>query len=319
MMRRRLGSTDLMITPTGYGAWAIGGAGWEYGWGPQSDRDSVAAILKALEMGVNWIDTAAVYGLGHSEEIVARALSDWPGPCPLVFTKCGLLWDQRGKVYRKLTAESVRAECEASLRRLHAETIDLYQVHWPPEVDGELETGWEALEQLKKTGKVRWIGVSNFDVAQLERARAVAPVSTLQPPYSLIRRGVEDAILPFCAAQDIGVIVYAPMASGLLTGTMSRERAANLPNDDWRRRNPEFNEPNLSRHLRLVDRLAAVGKRLGRSPGEVAIAWTLRNPAVTGAIVGARSAVQAEGVFRAAEITLDDTDVREIEGPGGQG
>jgi len=314
METRKLGNSDLMITRVGYGAWAIGGAGWEYAWGPQSDRDSVAAILKALELGVNWIDTAAVYGLGHSEEVVARALAEWTGPCPSLFTKCGLLSDQRGRVYRKLAADSVRRECEASLRRLCVERIDLYQVHWPPENDQELEEGWQALEELRKEGKVRWIGVSNFDAGQMERARAIAPVTSLQPPYSIIRRGIEQEMLPFCRQRDIGVIVYAPMASGLLTGAMTRERAQNLPDDDWRKRSPEFNEPNLSRNLAVAERLRAVGKRRGRSAGEVAVAWTLRHPSVTAAIVGARSAAQAEGVMRAAELHLSAEEIAEIEG-----
>jgi aryl-alcohol dehydrogenase-like predicted oxidoreductase len=314
MDTRKLGDSDLMVTRVGYGAWAIGGAGWEYGWGPQNDRDSVAAILRALELGVNWIDTAAVYGLGHSEEVVARALAEWTGKCPALFTKCGLLWDQRGRVRRKLSAESVRSECEASLRRLRVETIDLYQVHWPPENDGELEDGWQTMASLKKEGKVRWIGVSNFDTVQLDQARAIAPATSLQPPYSLIRRGIEQEILPYCAERGIGVLVYAPMASGLLTGAMSRERAATLPDDDWRKRSPEFNEPNLSRNLALVERLRAVGRRHGRSAGEVAVAWTLRQAAVTAAIVGARTAAQADGVMAAADLHLSDAESREIEG-----
>jgi aryl-alcohol dehydrogenase-like predicted oxidoreductase len=315
MKTRKLGNSDLSITPVGYGAWAIGGAGWEYGWGAQNDEDSVAAILKALELGVNWIDTAAVYGLGHSEEVVARALADWPGPRPFVFTKCGLLSDAQGKVRRVLTADSIRRECEESLRRLKVEAIDLYQIHWPPENDGaELEEGWAAMAALRQEGKARWIGVSNFNTAQMERARAIAPATSLQPPYSLIRRNIESEVLPFCQRAGIGVIVYAPMSSGLLTGAMTRERAAGLPADDWRSRSPEFNEPNLSRNLALVERLRAVGKRNGRSPGEVAIAWTLRHPAVTGAIVGARSAAQAEGVMRAGAFTLSAEDIAEIEG-----
>jgi aryl-alcohol dehydrogenase-like predicted oxidoreductase len=314
METRRLGSSDLMITRVGYGAWAIGGPGWEYGWGAQSDRDSVAAVLKALELGVNWIDTAAVYGLGHSEEVVARALAEWPDVCPALFTKCGLLWDERGRVHRKLTAGSVRKECEASLRRLCVDRIDLYQVHWPPENDRELEEGWKALEQLRQEGKVRWIGVSNFDAGQIERARAIAPVASLQPPYSLIRRGIEQEVLPYCAKEGIGVIVYAPMASGLLTGAMTRERALNLPGDDWRKRSPEFTEPNLSRNLAVAERLRAVGTRRGRSAGEVAVAWTLRHPAVTAAIVGARNAAQAAGVMQAADLHLSAEEVAEIEG-----
>ena len=314
MQTRMLGGSDLAITPVGYGAWAIGGTGWEYAWGPQRDDDSIAAIRRSLELGVNWIDTAAVYGLGHSEEVVARALDDRPGKRPFVFTKCGLVWDQRGRLSRKLAASSVRKECEDSLRRLRVDVIDLYQVHWPPENDAELEEGWGELAALKREGKVRWIGVSNFSVEQMRRAKAVAPVTALQPPYSLVRRGAEEGILPFCRKEGIGVIVYAPMASGLLTGAMTRERAAALPEDDWRRRSPEFNEPNLTRNLALVERLRAVGSRHGRSAGEVAIAWTLRNPAVTGAIVGARNASQADGAMRAAELRLTDAEVVEIEG-----
>ena len=314
MQTKMLGNSDLAITRVGYGAWAIGGTGWEYAWGPQKDDDSLAAIRRSLDLGVNWIDTAAVYGLGHSEEVVARALADWPGKRPYVFTKCGLVWDDKGCLSRKFSAATVRQECEASLARLRVETIDLYQVHWPPENDAELEEGWAELASLKGEGKVRWIGASNFNVEQMERARAISPVTSLQPPYSLVRRGIQEETLPYCQREGIGVIVYAPMASGLLTGAMTRERAASLPADDWRRRSPEFNEPNLTRNLALVERLRAVGKRHNRSAGEAAIAWTLRNPAVTGAIVGARTAAQAEGVMKAAELLLSDTDIVEIEG-----
>jgi len=314
MQTRTLGSSDLSITRVGYGAWAIGGPGWEYAWGPQKDEDSIAAIVRSLELGVNWIDTAAVYGLGHSEEVVAKALAGWTGNRPYVFTKCGLVWDTQGRLSRKFTAESVRRECEDSLRRLKADTIDLYQVHWPPENDVELEEGWAELAALKREGKVRWTGVSNFSVEQMKRAQAVASVTSLQPPYSLVRRGAEDRILPFCKKENIGVIVYAPMASGLLTGTMTRERAAGLPENDWRRRSPEFNEPKLTGNLALVERLRVVGERHGRAPGEVAIAWTLRNAAVTGAIVGARSVDQAEGVMQAAQFQLSTADIDEIEG-----
>jgi aryl-alcohol dehydrogenase-like predicted oxidoreductase len=314
MQAHLLGNSDLAITRVGYGAWAIGGTGWEFAWGPQKDEDSLAAIRRSLELGVNWIDTAAVYGLGHSEKVLAKALDGWTGKRPYVFTKCGLVWDAQGRLSRKLAAASVRRECEDSLRRLRIDSIDLYQVHWPPENDAELEDGWAELSTLKHEGKVRWIGVSNFSVAQMKRAQAIAPVTSLQPSYSLVRRGVEAEVLPFCRKEDIGVIIYAPMASGLLTGAMTRERALGLPADDWRGRSPEFNEPNLTRNLALVERLRATGKRHDRSPGEVAIAWTLRNPAVTGAIVGARSAVQAEGVMRAAELVLTEADVAEIEG-----
>ena len=315
MQKRPLGNSDLSITIVGYGAWAIGGSGWEYAWGPQNDNDSIAAIRKSLELGVNWIDTAAVYGLGHSEEIVARALDGWSGARPYVFTKCGLRWDRQGKVHRSLTAGSVRQECEDSLRRLRVDAIDLYQIHWPPEDDGPtLEEGWSTLAKLKQEGKVRWIGLSNFNVEQMKRAQAIVPITSLQPPYSLVRRGVEAEILPFCKKEGIGVIVYAPMSSGLLTGAMTRERAASLPADDWRSRSPEFNEPNLTWNLALVERLRSIGKRQGRSPGEVAIAWTLKNPAVIGAIVGARSAAQAEGVMRAGEFRLSNEEMNEIEG-----
>ena len=314
MQTRQLGNSDLQITVVGYGAWAIGGSGWQFAWGAQDDNDSIAAIHRSLELGVNWIDTAAVYGLGHSEEIVARALKTWSGPRPYIFTKCGRLCDEQGNVRGGLGADSIRRELEDSLRRLAVDVIDLYQIHWPPSPDSpQLEEGWTTLAELKRQGKVRWIGVSNFDVKQLRRAQAIAPVTSLQPPYSLIHREVEEDILPYCLREGIGVIVYSPMASGLLTGAMTRERAAKLPKDDWRRGNPNFNEPKLSQNLALVERLQEIGKRHGRSPGEVAIAWTLRNPAVTGAIVGARNARQANGVMRAGELRLTDKEVNEIE------
>ena len=314
METRKLGNSDLKITPVGFGAWAIGGSGWEFAWGPQDDADSIAAIHRALELGVNWIDTAAVYGLGHSEEVVARALKTWSGPRPYVFTKCALRWDNKGQVQRVLSADSIRREAEDSLRRLSLDVIDLYQIHWPPDPDSPvLEEGWSTLADLKREGKVRWIGVSNFNVQQLRRAQAIAPVTSLQPPYSLVHREVEDEILPYCRREGIGVIVYSPMASGLLTGAMTRERAAKLPQDDWRKGHPDFTEPNLSRNLALVERLREIGKRHNCSPGEVAIAWTLHHPAVTGAIVGARNAKQAEGVMRAGDFRLSDEEVNQIE------
>jgi aryl-alcohol dehydrogenase-like predicted oxidoreductase len=314
MQTRQLGNSDLQITRVGYGAWAIGGSGWQFAWGSQDDNDSIAAIHRSLELGVNWIDTAAVYGLGHSEEVVARALKTWSGPQPYVFTKCGRLWDEKGNVRGGLGADSIRREIEDSLRRLATDVIDLYQIHWPPNPDSpELEEGWSAVADLKRQGKVRWIGVSNFNAAQLKRAQAIDRVTSLQPPYSLINREVEQETLPYCLREGIGVIVYSPMASGLLTGAMSRERATNLPNDDWRRNNANFNEPKLSKNLALVERLREIGKRRGRTPGEVAIAWTLRNPAVTAAIVGARNASQADGVMRAGEVSLTNEEVSEIE------
>jgi aryl-alcohol dehydrogenase-like predicted oxidoreductase len=315
METRKLGNSDLKITPVGFGAWAIGGAGWEFSWGPQDDNDSVAAIHRALELGVNWIDTAAVYGLGHSEEMVARALREWRGSRPYVFTKCTRAWDAKGKIYSNHAAASIRAECEASLRRLQIEVIDLYQVHWPPEDSGSaLEEAWKTMAALQKEGRVRWIGVSNFNAAQIQRAEKVAPVTSLQPPYSLIRRQIETETLPHCERRGIGVISYAPMASGLLTGAMTRERAAALPTDDFRSRNPEFREPRLSKNVELVERLRLVGARHGRGPGEVAIAWVLRHPAITGAIIGIRNAKQAEGILRAGELKLTAGEIAEIEG-----
>ena len=314
MQTRKLGNSDLHITPVGYGAWAVGGSGWQFAWGSQDDDDSVAAIHRALELGVNCIDTAAVYGLGHSEEVVGRALKDWHGSRPYVFTKCGLRWDSKGQVQKVLAADSIRREVEDSLRRLAVDVIDLYQIHWPPDPDSAaLEEGWSTLANMKREGKVRWIGVSNFNVGQLKRARAIAPVTSLQPPYSLVHREIEDEILPYCLREGIGVIVYSPMASGLLSGAMTRERAARLPQDDWRRGHPDFTEPNLSRNLALVDHLREIAKRHNRSVGEVAIAWTLHNPAVTGAIVGARNARQAEGVMRAGDLQLNDKEVSELE------
>src|SRR5437870_13391077 len=280
MKTKRLGNSDLFITPIGFGAWAIGGSGWEFGWGEQDDTQSVTAIHRVAELGVNWIDTGVGYGMGLSDEVVARALRTWPGPRPYVFTKCGLRWDEQGYVHRDLSADSIRSECEESLRRLDVDVIDLYQVHWP--ID-HLEEGWSAMAQLQKEGKVRWIGVSNFDVEELRRAQKIAPITSLQPPYSLVRREVEQEILPYCRSNGIGVIVYSPMASGLLTGAMTRERAAKLPDSDWRSRDMEFVEPKLSKNLALVERLREMGEEYGRPPGQVAIAWTLRSPAVTGA------------------------------------
>ena len=311
MKTKKLGNSDLSITPVGFGAWAIGGSGWEFGWGEQDDKQSVDAIHHALELGVNWIDTAAVYGMGHSEEVVAKALRTWPGRRPYVFTKCGLRWDEQGYVHRDLSANSIRQECEDSLHRLNVDVIDLYQIHWPTD---HLEEGWSAMAQLQKEGKVRRIGGSNFSVEELRRAQKIAPVTSLQPPYSLVRREVESEILPYCRSNGIGVIVYSPMASGLLTGAMTRERAAHLPASDWRSRDIEFKEPRLSRNLALVERLREVGERVQRPPGQVAIAWVLRNSAVTGAIVGARNAKQVEGNVNAATLRLTNKEINEIEG-----
>ena len=315
METRKLGNSDLQISPVGFGAWAIGGSGWDFAWGHQDDANSIAAIRRSLELGVNWIDTAAVYGIGHSEEVVAEALKGWHGPRPWVFTKCVLRWDDKGHVTQNHTAASIRRECEDSLRRLQIEVIDLYQMHWPPSDNGPgLEEAWQTMLALQNEGKVRWVGVSNFNVSQIKRAEKFALVTSLQPPYSLIRRQVEKEILPYCKQQGIGVISYAPMASGLLTGAMTRERAAALPPDDFRTRNPEFRDPRLSKNIELVERLRKVGEHHGRNPGEVAIAWVLSNPAVTGAIVGARNAKQVEGVMRAGELKLSPEEIAEIEG-----
>ncbi len=314
MEMRRLGNSDLHITRVGYGAWAIGGSGWQFAWGSQDDNESIAAIHRALELGVNWIDTAAVYGLGHSEEVVGRAVKEWRGSRPYVFTKCGLRGDANGEVRKVLSAASIRGEVEDSLRRLSVDVIDLYQIHWPPDKDSpELEEGWSTLADLKREGKVRWIGVSNFNVQQLLRAQVIAPVTSLQPRYSLVHREIEEEILPYCLSEGIGVIVYSPMASGLLTGAMTRERADRLPKDDWRRGHPDFTEPNLSYNLALVERMREIAEGRNRSVGEVAIAWTLRHPSVTGAIVGARNARQAEGVMRAGDLSLSEYEVNEIE------
>ncbi|HEX4808948.1 MAG TPA: aldo/keto reductase [Bryobacteraceae bacterium] len=308
---RTLGQSDLQITRVGVGAWAMGGAGWQFGWGQQDDSDSIAAIRAALERGVDWIDTAAVYGLGHSEEVVGKAIQGVRDK-PYIFIKCERRWDSEGKIFPCLKAESIREECEASLRRLNIDVIDLYQMHWP-QPDEDLEEGWTEMARLKEQGKVRWIGVSNFNAAQMERAMKIAPITSLQPPYSLLARDAEAEILPFARQHNIGAIVYSPMRAGLLAGRMTRERALNLPEDDWRRRNPDFQEPRLSRNLELVERLREVGNRHGRSPGEVAIAWTLANPAVTGAIVGLRKPEQVDGTLGAMDFQLTADEVAEIE------
>ena len=300
----------MELTPIGVGAWAMGGGGWAFGWGPQDDAQSIAAIQAALDHGINWIDTAAIYGLGHSEEVVARALAGRSSR-PYVFTKCSLVWNDKREIGRSLKADSIRRECESSLKRLRLDTIDLYQVHWP-EPDAELEEGWKALADLQKEGKVRWIAVSNFNTAQLERCRQIAPITSLQPPYSAISPEVENQILPYCQQHNIGVIVYSPMKSGLLTGAMTRERIANFPPDDFRRKAMNFQEPYLTRNLELQELMKQIGARHGRSAGEVAIAWTLRHPAVTAAIVGMRSAEQVAGVIGAMEFRLSDREIQEI-------
>jgi aryl-alcohol dehydrogenase-like predicted oxidoreductase len=311
MDTRKLGNSDLHITPLGFGAWAIGGGGWAFGWGEQDDADSIAAIHEGLDCGINWIDTAAVYGLGHSEEVVARAL-EGVQQRPYLFTKCGRVWGADRKIGKRLTAASIRQECEASLKRLRVDTIDLYQMHWP-EPDEDIEEGWTTMAQLKAEGKVRWIGVSNFSVAQMERIRAIAPITSLQPPYSLLRRDIETDVLPYTQQHGIGVLAYSPMVSGLLTGAMTRERIAAFPADDWRRNHRQFQEPQLTRNLRFVDLLRTIGARHGRAPGEVAVAWVLREPAVTAAIVGARRPGQLRGLIGAADLRLSADELAEIE------
>lgn len=311
MEKRTLGNSDMQITAIGVGAWAMGGAGWEWSWGPQDDEKSIAAIHAALDRGINWIDTAAVYGLGHSEGVVARALQG-RRPRPYVFTKCERVWDSEGRIGGSLRAASIRRECEASLRRLKVDVIDLYQIHWP-EPDSDIEEGWTEMARLKQEGKVRYIGVSNFSAAQMERAQRIAPITSLQPPYSLVARDIESTVLPYVAKHRIGVIVYSPMYSGLLSGAMTRERVAKFAGDDWRRRDPNFNEPLLSRNLALAELLRKIGARHGHSAGVVAIAWTLAHPAVTAAIVGMRSAEQVSGVIGAGEFRLSDSEVHELE------
>src|SRR5277367_2809674 len=308
MDKKKLGNSDLELTPIGFGAWAIGGGDWQFAWGPQDDNDSIAAIHKALDLGINWIDTAAVYGLGHSEEVVARALKT-ASHRPYIFTKCGLVWDEKREVSNSL--KHIRREAEDSLRRLNVDVIDLYQIHWP-KPDEEVEAAWSTMTDLQREGKVRWIGVSNFSVAQMERALKIAPITSLQPPYSMINRAVEAEILPFCAKNNIGVINYSPMHSGLLTGAMTKERVAAFPANDFRRNAKNYQEPLLSRNLAVADKLKEIGTRHKVAAGVIAIAWTLYNPAITAAIVGGRNAKQVEGVIPAATFRLTEAEFAEI-------
>jgi len=310
MQTRQLGNSDLQITPVGFGAWAVGGGDWAFAWGAQDDNESIAAMHRAFDAGVNWVDTAPVYGLGHSEEVVARAVKGLSSK-PYIFTKCSVVWDAERKTSR--TQAHIRREVEDSLRRLQVETIDLYQCHWPEAEDAKTEEGWAVMADLQRQGKVRWIGVSNYSIHQLKLAQAIAPITSLQPPYSLINNAAEAELLPFAEANGIGVICYSPMQSGLLTGAMSAERIAALPEDDWRKRAAEFQEPRLSRNLRLAELLRQIGGRHGRNTGEVAIAWTLRLKAVTAAIVGARSAKQVDGWVGAADFRLTAQEVQEIQ------
>jgi aryl-alcohol dehydrogenase-like predicted oxidoreductase len=311
---RQLGSSALQLSTVGFGAWAAGGGGWAFGWGPQDDRASVASIRHAVELGVNWIDTAAVYGLGHSEEVVRQALAGMPSSeRPYIFTKCGLVWDEREPAATPrqiLKAQSIRAECEASLRRLGVDRIDLYQIHWPDQTGTPIEESWHTMGQLVQEGKVGAIGVSNFDVSLLERCEAVHHVDSLQPPLSLIRRQTAEAEIPWCASHRTGIIAYSPLQSGILTDSFSSERVQSLPEDDWRRRSPEFKPPRLHRNLALRDALQPIARRYGTTVSAIAISWTLAWPGVTGAIVGARSPEQVDGWIAAAmlDLTLDDLD-----------
>jgi aryl-alcohol dehydrogenase-like predicted oxidoreductase len=311
MQKRQLGNSDLHITPIGVGAWAMGGGDWAFSWGHQEDKNSVEATHAALDSGINWIDTAAIYGHGHSEEVVGKAIAGRSNR-PYIFTKCGIVWNEKRQISRSLKADSIRREVESSLRRLKMDVIDLYQIHWP-DPEPEIEEGWQTLAELRKEGKVRNIGVSNFNATQMKRAQKIAPITSLQPPYNIVTSDIEREVLPFCRENNIGVIVYSPMKSGLLTGKMTRERIAKLPPDDFRPRTVSFQEPLLSRNLGLVEVLRNIGDRRGHTPGEVAIAWTLRDPVVTGAIVGMRSAQQAKEIVRSAEFRLSSDEVLEIE------
>ena len=308
---KKLGNSDLALTPIGFGAWAIGGGNWDFAWGAQDDSESIDAIHQALDEGINWIDTAAVYGLGHSEEIVGKAVKS-SSHKPLVFTKCSMRWDADRKIYRSLKAASVVEELEGSLKRLGVNAIDLYQIHWP-NPEEEIEEGWTELARQQKAGKIRWIGVSNFSVAQMKKAQSIAPITSLQPPYSMLRPAVEQEILPYCLENGIGVINYSPMVSGLLTGRMTAERVAAMPADDWRRKAVEFNEPRLSRNLKLVELLREIGSSHSVEPGVVAVAWTLHHPAITAAIVGGRSRDQVKGLAPALQFRLAETEFKAID------
>lgn len=311
MQTRKLGYTDLHLTTIGLGTWAMGGGDWRFSWGPQDDQESIAAIHRALELGVNWLDTAPIYGLGHSEEMVAQALAGMKEK-PLIATKCSRVWDEQGNISSDLSRANILRECEDSLRRLQAETIDLYQIHWPIP-DERIEEAWQAMADLVRAGKARYIGVSNFNVAQLKRILAIHPVASLQPPYSMLRRDIEAELLPFCQQNQIGVIVYSPMQKGLLTGKVKRAWVESLPQDDHRRHDPMFNEPELSKNLRLVEQLKEIAGRHGRTAAELAIAWTLRRPELTAAIVGARHPNQIEETVGAGDWQIAAEDLEEIE------
>jgi len=313
MQTRQLGSSDLHLTTVGFGTWGISGVGWRGSWGPQNDEDSIKAIIRAYELGVNWIDTAAVYGLGHSEEVVGKALKQLPGR-PIIATKLGSCWDEDGNIAGRLTKESVRKEVEDSLRRLDIDTIDLYQIHWPvPDKPDETMEGWATMAELIKEGKVRYAAVCNFNVELMEKANAIHPVTSLQPPYCMLRRGIEKEILPYCGKNRIGVVCYSPMAKGLLTGKFSKERVASLPDEDHRKRSGDFKEPRLSVTLGMVEELCPIAERNGRTLAQLAIAWVLRRPEVTAAIVGTRRPEQIEETVKAGDWNLSQEDIAAVE------
>jgi aryl-alcohol dehydrogenase-like predicted oxidoreductase len=310
METRQLGNSDLQISPIGIGTWAIGGPDGNWNWGPQDDQESIAAIHRAVDLGINWIDTAPAYGKGHSEEVVGKALKGLSKK-PYLFTKNSLVWGKDRVIFNCLKAESIRRECEESLQRLGVEALDLWQIHWP-NPDGDIEEGWTEMAKLQKAGKVRWIGVSNFSPAQMKRAQSIAPVTSLQPPYSALRREIEEEILPFCVKENIGVIVYSPMQAGLLSGRMTLEKIKNLAPSDWRRNDANFNEPKLSKNLALQAAFAKVAARHGHQAGVAALAWVLRRSEVTGAIVGVRNAKQVEELAPALEYRLNQDEREEI-------
>jgi aryl-alcohol dehydrogenase-like predicted oxidoreductase len=310
MQKRRLGSTDLNLTTVGLGTWAMGGP-WQFGWGPQDDDEALGAIRKALELGINWIDTAPAYGLGHSEELIGKVLKQTKKK-PIIATKCGLLWNEKKEKVPHLKGESIRKECHASLKRLGVETIDLYQMHWP-DPDEDVEEAWEEMAKLKGEGKVRYIGVCNFNVEQLERIQKIADVASLQPPYSMLHREAEDELLGYCSRNNIGVVVYSPMQRGLLTGKFSQERLAALPLDDHRRRSPDFQEPQFTATLQLVDKLRPIAERNSKTLAQLAISWVLRRDEVTAAIVGARRPEQIAETAPASDWNLSEKDIKEIE------
>ncbi len=311
MKTRELGWTGIQLSTIGLGTWAMGGAGWQFSWGPQDDKQSIDAVHHALDLGINWIDTAPAYGLGHSEEIIGLALQTVKQK-PFVATKCSRIWDHRGVLGSSLKADSIKREAENSLRRLQVDVIDLYQLHWPtPEED--IEEGWTAVSVLIREGKVRYGGVSNFSIAQLERIKSIHRVASIQPPYSMLVRGIESGLLEYCLANQIGVIVYSPMYKGLLTGKFSRERLAGLPKDDHRRSDPRFQEPQITKNLRLVEGLQRLAKAERKTTAELAIAWTLARKGVTAAIVGARNPAQLNEFAGGADWQLSEDVLSRIE------